>query len=194
MTAGRARLGAGLALGLALAVVGCGYSTSRLVEAPGVQTVAVAQFDNRTYRRDLEQRFTKILAEEVRARTPWRVASVGSADAVLEGAIEDAEAPILSEEDDQARTPIAQRYRVRVKGQLTDRRTGRVIRSFDVTSFEAFAPGSYGETEDASATDTVLGSAARSVVHALERPIGDPARTPPGARVHPRNPFASEPR
>jgi len=53
---------------------GCsGYSTSRLVAEPGVSSIAVMQFDNQTYRRDIEMRLTQIVAQEVRARTPWRI-------------------------------------------------------------------------------------------------------------------------
>lgn len=165
----------------AAALAGCGYSTRRLVEQPGVATIAVAQFDNQTYRRDLEQRLTKVVAEEVRARTPWRMLSPSTADAVLTGTIREATSDVLAEDDDSQRTPIARRWRFTVQCTLTAR-SGAVLRSYTVEARQEYGPGRYGETDDGSATDTVLRTLAIRIVQGLERPVGDGEAVPPDRR------------
>jgi hypothetical protein len=161
---------------------GCGYSTRRLVEQPGVASVAVAQFDNQTYRRDLEQRLTRSVAEEVRARMPWRLLSPSTADAVLTGTIRDATSDVLAEDDDPQRTPLARRWRLTVDCTLVARRTGAVLRAYTVEARQEFAPDRFGETEDGAATDTVLRTLARRIVQGLERPVGDDDAAPPDRR------------
>ena len=164
------------------ALAGCGYSTRRLVEQPGVASVAVAQFDNQTFRHDLEQRLTKTVAEEVRARTPWRMLSPSTADAVLTGTIREATTDVLAEDDDSQRTPIARRWRLTVDCTLTARRTGAVLRAYTVEARQEYGPGRYGETDDGSATDTVLRTLAIRIVQGLERPVGDDDAAPPDRR------------
>jgi len=171
-----------IVVGAALAAGACGYSTRRLVEQPGVASVAVTQFDNQSYRRDLEFRLTKSVAEEVRTRTPWRLLSPATADAVLSGTIRSAQSDVLAEDDDDARTPIARRWRLEVECQLVERRTGRVLRSYTVAARQEFAPNRYGETEDGSATDTILRSLAMQIVQGLERPVGFDEAVPPDRR------------
>ncbi len=178
----RVRVATVAALLACAALAACGYSTARLVAQPGVASVAVAQFDNQTYRRDLEFRLTKSVAEEVRARTPWRLLSPATADAVLSGTIRTAQSDVLAEDDDDARTPIARRWRLEVECQLVERRTGKVLRAYTVAARQEFAPDRYGETEDGSATDTVLRSLAMQVVQGLERPVGFDEAVPPDRR------------
>lgn len=165
-------MGLALLLVLLLVVPACGYSTRRLVSEPGVASVAVLAFDNQTFRRDLEQRLTKAVAEEVRARTPWRLLSPSTADALLSGTIRLAQSDVLAEDDDPLRTAIARRWRFEVDCRLVHRSTGRVLRTYTVTSRTEFAPGRFGETEDASATDAAMRALAASVVFGLERPVG----------------------
>ncbi len=156
--------------------VGCGYSSRRLVDAPGVRTVAVLQFENDTYRRDLEFRLTRALAEEVRARTPWRIATPGTADALLTGTIRSAETRVLAEDKDS--NPISKRFKLVVDARLVDRATGRVIATVSSTESQEFADGYFGESLDGSATDSVMQSLAEAVVAGFERPIGAPDRVP----------------
>ena len=155
---------------------GCGYSSKRLVDVPGVRTVAVLQFENDTYRRDLEFRLTRALAEEVRARTAWRIATPGTADALLTGTIRSAEIRVLAE--DKSATPISKRFRLVVDARLLDRATGRLLADVSTTESQEFAEGYFGESLDGSATDTVMQSLAQAVIAGFERPIGAPDRVP----------------
>jgi hypothetical protein len=169
----------------AVATSSCGYSTRRLVSAPGVSSVAVAQFENDTFRRDLEFRLTRAVAEEVRARTSWRIESPGRADAILTGTIRSAETTVLSE--DPNGKPELQRYRVLLEVTLTERASGRVIRHWHVGDAQEWSEGRFGESLDGYATDEVVRRLAERVVAGLEKPIGCVDRPPPpkgGPRKH----------
>lgn len=155
----------------------CSYSSSRLVSIPGVRTVAVMQFDNKTYYRDLEMRITRAVAEEVRARTPWTIDSPKSADVLLAGEVRTAEQRVLVEDDNE--DELAKRFRVVVDCRLIERSSGRVLRTWSVTAREEFGPNKYGETLNTSVTDTIARSLAQEVVQGLETPIGDPNAAPP---------------
>jgi len=159
-----------------LGAIGCGYSSRRLVSQPGVSSIAVLQFDNATYRRDLEFRLTRAVAEEVRARTSWRIASPSTADALLRGTIRSAETRVLAESNDQ--TLIEERFRVVVDVELVERATGRVLRRYATFGRQEFTPGRYGETLAGSATDSIVTSLAQDVVQGLERPIGGGGTVP----------------
>jgi hypothetical protein len=170
---------------LALALLAsCGYSSKRLTRVEGVHTIAVAQFENDTYRRDLEFRLTQAVAQEVRARTSFRIASPESADAVLTGKILSAETSLLIEESD-THDPIEQRFRWVVDARLLDRRTGRVLREWRAVDRSDWTEGRFGESLDASATDVLARLLAEQVVQGLERPIGSSETVPP-APIPPR--------
>jgi hypothetical protein len=176
---------AGLALVAALLLVAsaCGYSSRRLAEMPGVQSIAVVQFENATYRRDLEFRLTQAVAEEVRARTPWRIATPATADVVLSGTIRSAETSVLAERDDgQSDDKILERYRVEVDCRLLERATGRELRAWTSVARQEFSPHRPGESLEGSATDGVTRSLAQEIVQGLERPIGRPGSVPPPRR------------
>jgi hypothetical protein len=174
----RRPVAAGLAA-LAAALAACGYSSKRLVEVPGVSTIAVAQFENDTFRRDLEHRLTQAVAEEVRAKTSFRLASPASADAVLSGRIRSAETRVLAE--DRGGDPLADRLTVLVEARLTDRRSGRVLREWVAVSRDEFTRGLFGESLEGSAIDAATRSLAEDVVAGLERPIA-PVRPRGGPR------------
>ncbi len=161
----------------ALTLTGCAYSSSRLVAQRGVSTIAVAQFDNQTYRRDLEFRLTRAVAEEVRARTSWRLESPATADAILKGTIRSAETGVLAQTSNA--TPIAQRFSVVVDVELIERASGRVLRRFTTSTRQEYTPNMFGETLEGSATDTVTTALAEDVVEGLERPIGGDEAIPP---------------
>jgi hypothetical protein len=171
------RRGVALAAALPLALASCGYSTKRLTRVEGVSTIAVAQFENDTYRRDLEFRLTQAVAQEVRARTSFRIASPASADAVLTGTIRSAETTMLLEDRD-THDPISQRFRWVVDARLVDR-SGRVLREWRAIDRSDYTEGRFGESLDASATDTLARLLAEQVVQGLERPIGSPETVPP---------------
>ena len=171
------------ARGFALAALGsaalsaCGYSTHRLVEEPSVSTVAVLQFDNKTFRRDLEFRLTRAVAEEVRARTSWRIASPSTADALLSGTIHSAETSILAE--DVRSAPIVDRLRMVVDAKLVERCSGKVLRAWRVVDRTEYTPGRFQETLEGSAVDRISRQLAEQVVQGLESPIGVPDAIPP---------------
>jgi hypothetical protein len=173
VNAGRLALAAAASLTLAA----CGYSSRRLVGERGVESVAIVQFDNRTYRRDLEFRVTRAVAEEIRARTTWRIESASSADALLRGTIRSADTGVLVEAPD--RTPIASRLRVVADVELVERVTGRVLRRFTAFERQEYTEGRFGESLEGSAIDVVAMSLAQDVVQGLERPIGEPQGVPP---------------
>ena len=159
-----------LASALTSALGGCGYSSRRLIEERGISSIAIQQFDNATYRRDLEFRLTRALAEEVRARTSWRIETPARADAILRGTIRSAETRVLAEAAD--RTKIAERLRIAVDVELVERATGRVLRQYVVAARQEYTAGRFGETLEGSVTDVVATSLALEIVAGLERPIG----------------------
>jgi hypothetical protein len=139
---------------------GCGYSSKRLVDVPGVRTVAVLQFENDTYRRDLEFRLTGGSAEEVRAdRLAHRHA--GTADALLTGTIR------------ARRSACSPRTRAPPHLEALPAGGGRPApgsgdrapagRRLDHREPE-FAEGYSARASDGSATDTVMQSPAQAVI------------------------------
>lgn len=170
--AGRAAL-----LLLAVATTACGYSSRRLAAVEGVRTVAVLQFENDTYRRDLEFRLTRAVAEEVRARTSFRIASPQTADALLSGTIRAADTRLLLESTDFQ--PILQRFRWVVDAKLVDRRTGRTLREWRAIDRAEWTEGRFGESLDSTATDDLARILAEEVVEGLERPVGSTESVPP---------------
>ena len=148
-----------------------------MVSARGVESVAVLQFDNRTYRRDLEFRVTRAVAEELRARTSWRIESPSTADAVLKGTIRAADTTVLTETSD--RKPIATRLRLVADVELIERSTGKVLRRYTAVERQDFTQGRFAESLEGSATDVIATSLAEAVVQGLERTIGDDEAPPP---------------
>lgn len=76
------RLIAALFLGLA----GCGYEFG-YEPIPGVRSVAVPIFENRSFERRIEERLTSLVADEIARRTPYRLTSPADADGILLGSI-----------------------------------------------------------------------------------------------------------
>ena len=82
------------ALGLLLALGGCGYSAGnksgdatksyqwKSLYRPGIKTVAVSVFTSREFDRYDEIRFTQALAKNLEAYTPYKIASRDVADTV----------------------------------------------------------------------------------------------------------------
>ena len=173
MNASRRALG----LGALLTLAGCSYSSHRLVSARGVSSIAVLQFDNKTYRRDLEVRVTRAVAEEIRARTSWRLESPSAADVILKGSIHSADTGVLAEASD--RTPIAERFRVVADIELIERATGKVLRKFVTAERQEYTPQRFGETLEGSTTDVIAMSLAEDVVQGLEKPVGADDTIPP---------------
>lgn len=186
MRAARGVVAALACLVVPIAASGCGYSSRRLIDHRRFESVAILQFDNRTFRRDLEFRVTRAVAEEVRARTRWRIATPSDADTWLRGTIRTADTAVLAEEAD--RTPIAQRYRVVVDVEWVEHATGRVLRRYAVTARQEFTEGRFGESLEGSTTDAVATALAKEVVEGLERPIGCADTVPLARPARPETP------
>jgi TolB-like protein len=83
---------AGLGSSLVVLLGGCGYRlVGRATVLPErVKVIAVAPFENRTTRAEIEQRVTESVARELSKRGRYRVvAESAGADALLEGAVAD---------------------------------------------------------------------------------------------------------
>jgi hypothetical protein len=65
---------------------GCSYSTARPFRTD-IQTVHVAMFHSKEFRRELEFRLTEAIAKRIEMDTPYRLAPRHRADAVLTGEI-----------------------------------------------------------------------------------------------------------
>jgi hypothetical protein len=84
----------------------CGYTfdrdrgQARLPSTGALPRVAVIPFDNATFRRGLEIELTRLLADEVRARSPRAPGGPADADWVVRGTILRADERIYSEDDD----------------------------------------------------------------------------------------------
>jgi hypothetical protein len=92
---------------LPLALAACGYAFDRdrgeaRLEGGALPRVAVIPFDNLTFRRGLEIALTRLLDDEIRARTPRSPASPSDADWLLKGAIVAADERIYSEDGNDA--------------------------------------------------------------------------------------------
>jgi hypothetical protein len=84
----------------------CGYTFDRdggqasLASTGALPRVAVIPFDNATFRRGLEIELTRLLADEVRARSPRAPSGEDDADWLVRGTILRADERIYSEDDD----------------------------------------------------------------------------------------------
>jgi len=124
-----------LAFTAATVLAGCGYHvvgrTATL--APGVQTIAVPVFVNRTSNYRIEQRLTDAVIHELLARTKYRVvAKPEDADAVLRGEVTGVEGSVvvLDSATGRATTLLVT---VRMKVHLDDRASGKTL--FDNDNF-----------------------------------------------------------
>ena len=152
-------------LSMASLCASCGYSTRRLTSLPGARTIAVSTFTNTGYRRDMELRLTQAVLAALRARTSYAIGSPESADLVISGAMSASESVITLDEADQ---PLQKRLAGQLDVRVTDRRSGRVLKSFVARAQTEYTPGRWGETLDGSATDQWARRLAERVVQGLE--------------------------
>ncbi len=123
---------------LLLLAASCGYRVdpdmSRERDHGELPSVAVLPFDNVTFRRGLEARLTRFLADEMRARSPRAAAAHGQADWLLEGTIEHAGERVLSEDrNDSVRESS---FEVTVSVTLKERSTARILKSLRTSSLD----------------------------------------------------------
>lgn len=150
----------------ALSPAACGYTTTRLDAWPEARTVAVVPFENTGYRRDLELRLTQAVADEIRARTSLALTTPAAADLVVSGQVDASEQTVIQNLD---RTAALQRLDGTLTVTVRERRTGRVLRQQDVSTYQEFRPGRLEERVDGRTTDAWVARVARRVVDLLER-------------------------
>lgn len=143
----------------------CGYSTRRLADLEGARTVAVSTFENLGFRRDLELRLVQAVLAELRARTTLAIDRPSRADLVITGRMQADEDIITLDAQDN---PAQKRLEGSLVVTVTERRTGRVVRSFTARAQAEFAPGRDGESLAGSATEEWTRRMAVAVVQGLE--------------------------
>jgi hypothetical protein len=117
---------------------GCGYQTSGSTDnAPAgyewsslyrtdVKTVAVPIFTNRTFFRNVEFDLSKAVANQLEAKSPYKIAPRERADTVLEGEVIRVRQRTISNSPNNA-LPQEQLYIVRVNFIWKDLRTGKIL-------------------------------------------------------------------
>lgn len=126
---------------VAMLVTGCGYHWADM--GPGavsndpefkwpslyrqdIKTVAVPIFTNRTYLRGVEFNLTKAIANQIEARTPYKVVPREQADSVLEGTIVDCGVHYQSRSAIMG-LPQEQLFYLIVNFTWKDMRTGQIL-------------------------------------------------------------------
>ncbi len=155
----------GLVLVAAAVVAACsGYTTKRIDAFPGARTIAIRPVTNRGFRRDMELRLAQALADEIRARTSYAIATPATADLILETEMEAGEAVLVQGEE---REPIQKLLQGSVDVRVVDRR-GRILRGDRLSAQAEYLVGRFGESLDGSATDTWARQMAIRIVQFLE--------------------------
>jgi len=156
---------------LLLLAASCGYRVdpdmSRRRDAQGeLLSVAVLPFDNMTFRRGLEQRLTRFLTDEMRARSPQAAARPGKADWLLEGTIERADERVLSEDrNDEVRESS---FEATVSVKLSERSTKKILGTDSFSTKESFSAraGRIGTLDQAQ--EEALRDIAENIIYWLE--------------------------
>ena len=156
---------------LLVLLASCGYtfqrgrSEARLPDGE-LPTVAVIPFDNLSFRRGLEILLTRLIDDELRARSPRSPRSPETAEWLLKGEIVRADERIYSEDrNDQKRESS---FLVTVLVVLEERTTEKVLRTYSLTEREAFSDraGRIATLEQAQAE--ALRDIAERIVYWLE--------------------------
>ncbi|MDJ0972889.1 MAG: LPS assembly lipoprotein LptE [Planctomycetota bacterium] len=152
--------------GLALVVTAAcsGYTTKRIDAFPAARTIAIRPVANEGFRRDLELRLHQAIADELRARTSYALATPERADLILETRMRAGEQLLVQGEE---RVPIQKLLEGSVDVTLSDGR-GRILRADTVSAQAEFLVERYGESLDGSATDEWTRRMAIRVVQFLE--------------------------
>jgi len=166
-----------LAVLLLLLPTACGYHWDRdrdeaRLAGGALPAVAVLPFDNLSFRRGLEIRLTRLIDDEVRARSPRAPTSPADADWLLEGRIVRADERVLSE-DEEGRVRENSFVMV-VEVSLKDKATEKLLGTYSVTEREPFSDRAGRIATLEQAEEEALRDAAESIVYWLEeaRPEG----------------------
>ncbi|MEM9415778.1 MAG: LptE family protein [Planctomycetota bacterium] len=108
---------------------GCGY-TARELYPTQYQTVAVPNFENRTFYQGVEFELREAIIKEIEQRTPYKVVRTqGAADTVLEGVVVTIESDSVSRTDNGG-VPQEIELTVTVDFAWRDLRTGQTLRGY----------------------------------------------------------------
>jgi RNase H-fold protein (predicted Holliday junction resolvase) len=126
--AGRGSATTALLVLLGTLLAGCASSpyTTHGVYRQDVGSVGVAMFRNATFERGIERSLTDAVIKEIRARTPYRLASVTAADTVVRGVIADVERMKLSTDRTTGLTRELG-LRITINFEWVDERSGEVL-------------------------------------------------------------------
>lgn len=154
--------------------IGCGYMMGSF-HANDVRTVAVPVFESDSERRGIEYQLTEAVQNEIKTRTPFRIAKEPYADTRLVGRIvEIRKAPLSENAFDDARSL---QYSLAVKVVWEDLRNGNVLAEQTIPvdqlglSLETnadFAP-ELGQSQ-ATATKRAIDKLAMQIVDRMEAP------------------------
>jgi hypothetical protein len=149
-------------------MLGNGYS-------PDIKTVSVPIFENDTYRRGVEYQLTEAVQNEIKNRTPYRLARGSDADTRLTGRIVQIRKDVLGENNDD--DPRQLQYSIMVRVTWENLRTGELLSQKEVPiapeavpliTQTGFAP-EVGQSQ-ATATQIVIDQLARQIVNMMEVP------------------------
>jgi len=166
-----ASCGPGVAAVFLLLAGACGYSfdgdrgQARLAGGQ-LPRVAVLPFDTRSFRRGIEIELTRLVDDELRARSPRSPASPDRADWLLSGTVTVAEERVLSDDlQDEVRESS---FRVVVEVRIEDRRSGSLIRAYTIEEREPFSDRAGRIATVDQARDEALRDLAERIVYRLE--------------------------
>ena len=146
---------------LLLLCTGCLGYQARMDMPDGVKTIAVDVFRNQTLYREVEFEFTNALRRELSAKTPLRIETVATADAVITGDLVDYVRKVLRES--QTDMPTEYRITLVVNYTVTNLKTGAVIAQAQRMRRSVEYQVLRGETE-AGAREEATRELARNVV------------------------------
>lgn len=118
-----------LLLVLLLPLAGCGYTAKELYPTQ-YNTIAVPNFENRTFYQGVEFELREALIKEIEQRTPYKVVRTpGAADTVLEGTVVEIESDTVSRTDGGG-VPQEVEVTVTIDYVWRDLRTGQTLRGY----------------------------------------------------------------
>ena len=147
-------------------------STQARTGTAALPKVAVLPFDNQSFRRGLEMRLTRLVDDELRARSPGSPAPEAEADWVLRGDIIRADERIISEgKDDTVREAT---FVVSVRITIEERATQKVLGTYSLTEQEPFSSRAGRIRNLEQASEQVLRDLAEQIVYRLEARSPEP--------------------
>lgn len=140
---------------------GCGYSTTRPFR-DDIQTVHVAMFASKDFRRELEFSLTEAIAKRVEMDTPYRLARRADADSEISGEILQVRENVLGT-DFRTDRPRELGVTIVARWRWKDLRSGEILREYPRFLHTTTYIPPVGETFSTGATRGIEGMAARIV-------------------------------